>query len=120
MVDDLVDILGGCERILKTPLPLVYAVKLRQLVLIDRLVLPFEIVRDLTFFTGIVMALISFTLLSIEQIGYEIEESFGHDPNDLPLDVICNTMLGNVEELISLAHSSTCSCDCNSHTSVAN
>ena len=48
-------------------------------------------------------ALVSFTLLSIEQIGAEIEEPFGHDPNDLPLDVICNTMLRNVEELIALA-----------------
>ncbi|NEP20100.1 MAG: hypothetical protein F6J97_24990, partial [Leptolyngbya sp. SIO4C1] len=31
LVDDLVNILGGCERILKTPLPLIYAIKLRQL-----------------------------------------------------------------------------------------
>ena len=120
LVDNLVDILGGCERILKTPLPLVYTVKLRQLVLIYCLVLPFEIVRNLNFWTGIIMALVSFTLLSIEQIGSEIEEPFGHDPNDLPLDVICNTMLRNVEELISLAHSNACSCDCRSHTSVAN
>lgn len=102
-VDDLVDILGGCERILKTPLPLIYSVRLKQLVLIYCLVLPFEIVRDLTWWTGILMAFVSFALLSIEQIGSEIEEPFGHDPNDLPLDTICNTMLSNVEELITLA-----------------
>jgi putative membrane protein len=101
LVDDLVDILGGCERILKTPLPLIYAVILKQLVLIYCLVLPFELVRDLSWGTGIVTALVSFTLLSIEQIGSEIEEPFGHDANDLPLDAICNTMLRNVEELIS-------------------
>ena len=107
LLDDMVDILGGCERILKTPLPLIYTIKLRQLLLIFCLILPFEIVSNLTWWTGIVMAFVSFTLLSIEQIGAEIEEPFGHDPNDLPLDVICNTMLRNVEELIRLAPSST-------------
>lgn len=103
LLDDMVDILGGCERILKTPLPLIYAIKLRQLVLIYCLILPLEITSYLTWWTGIVIAFVSFTLLSIEQIGSEIEEPFGHDPNDLPLNVICNTMLRNVEELIRLA-----------------
>jgi ion channel-forming bestrophin family protein len=105
LVDDLVDILGGCERILKTPLPLIYTVKLRQLLLIFCLILPFEIVSNLSWWTGIIMAFVSFTLLSIEEIGSEIEEPFGHDPNDLPLDVICKTILGNIEELIILAPS---------------
>jgi putative membrane protein len=49
------------------------------------------------------MAFVSFTLLSIEQIGSEIEEPFGLDPNDLPLNTICNTISNNVEELIRLA-----------------
>ncbi len=106
MLDKMVDILGGCERILKTPMPLIYAIKLRLLVLIYCLILPLEIVSYLTWWTGIVIAFVSFTLLSIEQIGSEIEEPFGHDPNDLPLNAICNTMLRNVEELIMLAPSS--------------
>lgn len=100
LVDELVNILGGCERILKTPLPLVYHIKLKQLVVIYCLVLPLDIVNDLVWWTGPVTAFVSFTLLSIEQIGSEIEEPFGHDTNDLPLDIICNTMLRNVEELI--------------------
>ncbi|MEH2199869.1 bestrophin family protein [Nostoc sp.] len=102
-VDDLVDILGGCERILKTPLPLIYTIKLRQLLLIFCLILPLEIVSFLNWWTGLIMAFVSFTLLSIEQIGSEIEEPFGFDPNDLPLNAICNTISNNVEELIRLA-----------------
>jgi putative membrane protein len=106
LVDDLVDILGGCERILRTPLPLIYSIKLRQLLLIFCLILPVEIVSHLTWWTGVITAFVSFTLLSIEEIGSEIEEPFGHDPNDLPLDMICNTMRRNVEELIISAASS--------------
>ena len=110
LVDELVNILGGCERILKTPLPLIYSVRLKQLVLIYCLLLPFELVGELTWWTGIITALVSFTLLSIEEIGAEIEEPFGREPNNLPLDVICNTMLRNVEELITFAPSSSLSC----------
>jgi putative membrane protein len=103
LVDELLNILGGCERILKTPLPLIYSIKLRLLVVIYCLILPLEIVTYLTWWTGVVIAFVNFTLLSIEHIGSEIEEPFGYDPNDLPLDVICNTILNNVEEMITLA-----------------
>jgi putative membrane protein len=99
--------LGGCERILKTPLPLIYTIILRKLVLVYCLVLPFEIVEELHWWTGVLTAFVSLTLLSIEQIGSKIEEPFGHDPNDLPLDVICNTIKRNIEELIVLAPIST-------------
>ena len=74
LVDDLVDILGGCERILKTPLPLIYTIKLRQLLILFCLILPLEIVSNLNWWTGIIMALVSFTLLSIEEIGAEMTQ----------------------------------------------
>ncbi|MBA3922333.1 MAG: hypothetical protein H0X31_11790, partial [Nostocaceae cyanobacterium] len=103
LVDDLVNILGGCERILKTPIPLIYTVRLKQMVLIYCLVMPLDIVDELTWWTGPIIAFASFILLSIEEIGSEIEEPFGSDPNDLPLDGICNTINRNLEELIKLA-----------------
>jgi len=105
LLDDMVDILGGCERILKTPMPLAYAIKLKQLLLIYFLVLPFEIVGGLGLWTGPILAFISLILLGIEEVGAEIEEPFGHDPNDLPLDLICATILRNVEDLITFAPS---------------
>lgn len=103
LLDDLIDILGGCERILKTPMPLAYAIKLKQLLLIYCLLLPFELVSGLGWWTGPILAFITLVLLGIEEIGAEIEEPFGHDPNDLPLDIICATMLRNVENLIASA-----------------
>ena len=48
------------------------------------------------------MVMISFTLFGIEAIGIEIENPFGHDSNDLPLDAICHTMGLNLEDLMTL------------------
>lgn len=53
-------------------------------------------VTDVNFWTGAIVVLISFTLFGIEQVGIEIENSFGHDANDLPL-------LRNIEDLITLS-----------------
>ncbi len=105
LLDSLIDCLGGCERILRTPIPLAYAIHLKQLLLLYSLALPFQMVKDLSWGTGPVVALISFTLFGIEEIGLEIENPFGHDTNDLPLDNICATMNRNVEDLISLSPS---------------
>lgn len=102
-LNGMVDILGGCERILKTPIPLAYAIHLKQLLLIYCITLPFQIVSAVGWWTGPLVALIGFTLFGIEEIGVEIEDPFGCDPNDLPLDDICNTMLRNIDDLISLA-----------------
>ncbi|MBW4658175.1 MAG: hypothetical protein KME15_05840 [Drouetiella hepatica Uher 2000/2452] len=101
-LNEMVDCLGGCERILKTPIPLAYAIHLKQLLLIYCLTLPFQFVADLHWLTGAIVALISFTLLGIEEIGLEIENPFGRDANDLPLDSFCETMQRNSNDIMTL------------------
>ncbi|UKP00917.1 bestrophin family protein [Nostoc sp. UHCC 0870] len=103
LLNNLVDSLGGCERILKTPMPLAYSIHLKQLLLLYCLLLPFQMVQSLEWWTGAVVALVSFTLFGIEAIGLEIENPFGYDANDLPLDAICQTMKRNIDDLISLS-----------------
>ena len=100
MLNTMVDILGGCERILKTPVPLVYTITLKLLLVIYFIVMPLGMVHELNWWTGLDMAFVSFLLLGLDEIGSEIEEPFGHDPNDLPLDFICKTIVRNVEDLI--------------------
>ena len=102
LLNILVDNLGACERILRTPMPLAYAIHLKQLLLLYCLLLPFQIVANLHWWTGFISALVSFTLLGIESIGLEIENPFGYDENDLPLDAICTTMKRNIDDLITL------------------
>jgi ion channel-forming bestrophin family protein len=96
----MVDSLGGCERILKTPIPLAYAIHLKQLLLIYCFTLPFQFVNQLEWWTAAVVILVSFTLFGIEAIGLEIENPFGNDPNDLPLDAICANIASNIDALI--------------------
>ena len=102
LLNILVDNLGTCERILKTPMPLAYAIHLKQLLLLYCFLLPFQIVDDLHWWTGLISALVSFTLLGIEAIGLEIENPFGYDANDLPLATICKVMQRNIDDLISI------------------
>ena len=101
LLDAMVDVLGGCERILKTPIPVAYSIHLKQLLLIYCLTLPFQLVTDLAWWTSPIVSVISFTVFGIEQIGIEIENPFGLDANDLPLESICQTIQINIEELIN-------------------
>lgn len=101
-LDVMVDVLGACERILKTPIPLAYSIHLKQMISLYCLMLPFQIVAPLQGWTAPVTGLISFAILGIEAIGIEIENPFGRDPNDLPLDDICRTMVRNIDDLITL------------------
>lgn len=102
-ISKFVDILGGCERILKTPVPLFYTLTLRSLLVIYFLLLPWQLVQGLNCWTAPVLGVISFILLGINEIGSEIEQPFGQDPNDLPLDFICDTIRRNVEDIIKIS-----------------
>jgi ion channel-forming bestrophin family protein len=102
LLNNLIDMLGACERILRTPMPLAYAIHLKQLLVLFCLLLPFQVVDELKWWTAPAVAVVSFTLFGIEAIGVEIENPFGTDPNDLPLDKICDTIEQNIDDLISM------------------
>lgn len=100
----MMESLGNCERILKTPLPLAYSIHLRHLLLIYCILLPFQLVKEFGWCTGVVVGLISFTIFGIEEIGIEIENPFGYDANDLPLDDICDALKREIEDFIAGKH----------------
>ncbi len=103
LLDIMVNVLGACERILKTPIPLAYSIHLKQMLLIYCLSLPLQMVDRFGWWTALLASLVSFTVFGIEEIGIEIENPFGYDTDDLPLDAICQTMQINIEDLITLA-----------------
>lgn len=99
-VQQLVDYMGACERIHRTPLPFAYVVHLRRALLLYCLTLPFALLDTFGWWTVVVTLLISYTLLGIEEIGVEIEDPFGIDDNDLPLEQICATIERNLGALL--------------------
>lgn len=105
LIDKLIEGLTNCERILNTPIPLAYTIYLKRLLLVYFLFLPFQLVNTSEWLTTFLVFLISLGLLSVEEIGNEIQEPFGYDPNDLLLDQICQTIQNNVEDLIKLSES---------------
>src|SRR5450432_627129 len=84
----LLDALGGAERIMKTPVPFAYAQHIKIFVLLFCLTVPFAMSSTMHWLTPAGAALLAFGLFGIDEIGIEIEEPFGYDPNDLPLDLI--------------------------------
>ena len=95
-VQQLIDYLGGCERIRRTPLPFAYMVHLRRALLLYCFTLPFALVRDFGWGTVLVTFMISYIFFGIEEIGVEIEDPFGCDVNDLPLEGMCETIETNL------------------------
>lgn len=96
----LLDILGACERIKKTPIPFSYVVYLRLFILIYGVLLPFALVSTFHL-TAIPLAMfIFFSLLGIQLMAEEIEDPFGLDCNDLPTGDIAHTIKGNVYEIL--------------------
>ncbi|CAG8560013.1 11521_t:CDS:2 [Dentiscutata heterogama] len=88
-VNTLIECLSSFERILRTPIPLAYAIHLSQTVWIYCLSLPFQLVASVGWSTIPIVFFASFILLGIERIAAEIENPFGYDPNDLDLDGFC-------------------------------
>lgn len=95
-VQQLIDYLGSCERIRKTPLPFAYVVHLRRALLIYCATLPFALVETYGWYTVMDTLIITYILFGIDEIGVEIEDPFGDDDNDLPLEDICGTIENNL------------------------
>ncbi len=100
-LDNMVEGFIGCERILTTPVPLAYTIYLKRVLLIYCLILPLQLVYNLNWWTAPIVAVISFILLGVEEIGNQIENPFGLEPNDLPVDQICTKLVTNLEDLMS-------------------
>ena len=98
----MADILTGVERILNTPLPLAYTISISQITWAYIMVLPFQLVRKLGYVTIPATILAAYIILGLAMIGQEIENPFGNDVNDLPLESYCDEIAADLDVLISV------------------
>lgn len=94
------DISGACERIKNTPIPYSYSAFIKKFIFFYVMSLPFGYVFQLGYFVIPVVVFVFYVLASLELIAEEIEDPFGTDANDLPLEKISENIRRNVEELI--------------------
>lgn len=92
-------IAGGCERIIGTPLPFAYSLILHRTVYLFCIMLPFALVTDLHYMTPFLSVFISYTFISLDCLAEELEDPFGTEDNDLPLDAICNTIERDLRDM---------------------
>jgi putative membrane protein len=94
------DICGACERIKNTPIPYTYSSFIKKFIFIYVLTLPLGYAFSLGYIAVPVVVFIFYVLASLEVIAEEIEDPFGRDINDLPMDRLCITIRKNVEEIL--------------------
>jgi len=82
----LSEVQTGCDRIANTPLPFAYSVLLNRTVYCFCFLLPFSLGQTLGLLTPFLVGLLAYTFLGLDALSTELEEPFGTQSNDLPLD----------------------------------
>jgi putative membrane protein len=81
-------VLATCERIKYTPLPFPYTLLLHRTIYLFCILLPFAMAEPLGWITPFFIAIVSYTFFGLDAISNELEDPFGYDENDLPLDAL--------------------------------
>jgi len=89
---------ASCERIKGTPVPFSYTLLLHRTAYLYCFLLPFGLVDTIGFMTPFVVAIVAYTFFGLDALGDEIEEPFGLEANDLPLDTLCRAIEVNLLE----------------------
>jgi putative membrane protein len=96
----LIDHVGACERIIRTPLAKVFSIKIRRFLFLYLFALPIAIVDKAGVMTPLIVMVVAYPLLSLDQIGIELQNPFARDRlSHLPLDEISANIEKNLRSL---------------------
>lgn len=98
------DICGACERIKNTPIPYSYSAFIKKFIFFYVMTLPFGYVFSLGYLVIPIVSFVFYVLASLEIVAEEIEDPFGTDDNDLPMDKIAENIEKHVAEIMALNH----------------
>jgi len=98
----LSDIVGGCERILGTPIPYPYSLLSHRTVYAYCYLLPFGLVQNSGWITPLFVVLVGYAFMGLDVIINEIEEPFGLEPNDLALNGMSRMIESTLLEMINM------------------
>ncbi|KAH7128447.1 membrane protein [Dendryphion nanum] len=100
-MQSLNEILAHSDRVLNTPLPLAYSIAIAQITWIYLITLPVQLVNLLGYTAIPVSAVSAYIILGIHAIGNEIENPFGSEVNDLPMEDFCTQIASDVTIIAS-------------------
>lgn len=87
-LNELSNVIGGCERIASTPLPFAYSVMIQRTVYFFCAALPFGLVESIGNFTPVFSVFVAYTFMAHEAIASQLEDPFGLEDNDLALNAL--------------------------------
>jgi putative membrane protein len=93
--------MGGMERILRCPMPIGYTCMIRTTILFWMLVLPLALMPVFGYVSIPIDIIITWFICGLEETAAELENPFGLDPNDLPLEFFTTTIRNNIFELLA-------------------
>jgi ion channel-forming bestrophin family protein len=99
----LIDHIGGCERILKTPVPLVYSINIRRFIALFLLALPFALLHKMnnSWLIPLITMTVAYPLVAMDQMGIELQNPFlTTNLSHLPLGEISATIEANLSGLL--------------------
>ncbi len=96
------EICGACERIKNSPIPYSYSSFLKKFIIIYCFSLPVGYIFSLHYLIIPFVVFVFYVLASLEVIAEEIEDPFGSDANDLPLDRMCETIKRSLKEILGV------------------
>ncbi|MEI6946594.1 bestrophin family protein [Paraflavisolibacter sp. H34] len=99
-ISSFLDICGACERIKNTPIPYSYSAFIKKFIFFYVVTLPLGYVFNLGYLIIPVVIFVLYVLGSLELIAEEIEDPFGRDANDLPMQRISENIRKNVGEIL--------------------
>ena len=95
------DICGSCERIKSTPLAVSYRAFIRQGIALNLLAVPWYSASALPFWWSLPLIIVtSYFLIGLELIAEDIEDPFGNDGDDLPIESICGKISHTVNQIL--------------------
>lgn len=98
----LIDAIGACERIKNTPIPYSYSLFIKKFIFIYVITLPLAFVNMFGYYSALIATFVFYALVSMEVLAEEIEDPFGDDDNDLPIEQISASIRINVSELMGV------------------
>lgn len=104
----LANSLGVCECILFTPIPWVYSVHLRFVMVAFLLITPLAMFSEEPLPSKsqllIFMAIISYSFLTLEDLASKVQTPFGNNLNHLPLDLFMHMTYKDVKDVLALKY----------------